>query len=66
MSHATTDREFESSIELRNEWQFSSSGPVNQTYGFFTRGPVIGGEPISLCASGVINQLSVFFPAPVA
>jgi hypothetical protein len=30
-------------------------------YGFFTRGPVISGEPISLRASAVINQMRVFF-----
>ena len=28
------------------------------TYRFFTRGPVIGGKPISLRASAVINQMS--------
>ena len=28
---------------------------ANQTYGFFTRGPVFGGESISLRASAVIN-----------
>jgi hypothetical protein len=36
-------------------------GAVNQTGGFFTRGSVIGGEPISSRASAVINQMRVFF-----
>jgi hypothetical protein len=36
------------------------------TYGFFTRGPVIGGEPISLHASAVINQMRLLFTAPAA
>ena len=41
-------------------------GAVNQTYGFFTRRPVIGGESISLRASAVINQTAVFFTVQAA
>jgi len=58
--------DFESSIDLRSERRCSSSGPLNQTYGFFSRGSVIGGESISLRASAVINQMAVLFTAPVA
>ena len=52
---------FESSSDLRSERRCSFSGPVNQTYGFLTRGSVIGGESISLRASKVINQTADSF-----
>jgi hypothetical protein len=48
----------ESSIGFRYGQQCSSSAPLSQTYGFFTRGSVIGGESISLRASSVINMLA--------
>ncbi len=53
-------KEPESSIDFGNGQQCSISGAVNQTYGFFTRGPVIG-DAISLRASALINQMRVFF-----
>jgi hypothetical protein len=49
-------KEFESSIDLRSERRCLSSGPVNQTYGLFTRVSVIVCESIPLRAPAVINQ----------
>ena len=56
--------EFDASIDFRIGWGCCARG-LSIYYGFFTRGPVIGGEPISLRASGVINKMRVFFIAPV-
>ena len=53
--------EFEASIDFRIGRRCWHWRAVNQTYGFFTRGPVISGESISLRASAVINQTAVFF-----
>jgi len=59
-------KELESSIDFRNGRRCAIRGAINETYGFFTRGPVIGGESVSLRASAVINQTAVLFTMPVA
>ena len=54
-------------IDRLQDWEaLLARGAVTQTHGFFTRGSVIGGEPISLGASAVINKTAVLFTAPVA
>jgi hypothetical protein len=65
MSHATTESSSSHHSTSGTGSGARSQGPLIKPYGLFTRGSVVGGESISLRASAVINQMSVFFTASV-